>query len=340
VRQLQLDQHFSCILSSLSASPSVVGEKQKKLSYKDDISIPICRKGHHISLDPDYLSKERARIQREELPYFRNLIQAAEGEAGHHSGIGNISCFSAALGDDPELEPSWTSIGQNNLAWFDAEYIPTFLDAHGQESLVHIRDPTKMSVNERWACIEHWYRVGRLQMIAWKPRIISRCLSPLPFEQCWWHPEFPGKSTRKQSTRLTLQTQFVAPALNLRHHENLMPGSKGLFWLQEQGISGYGISIDARNTTGAPHMRGPTRADRTSWNDLVADPADLPYPNEAKSTWSTLLTDCTPDMVPRTAEARVQWVLSILKSIPGVEMLEATARALVTIPVGNQLFCM
>jgi hypothetical protein len=67
-----------------------VGEKQKKLSYKDDISIQICRKGHHITLEPEYLSKERARIQREELPYFRNLIQAAEGKPGHCSGTGDI----------------------------------------------------------------------------------------------------------------------------------------------------------------------------------------------------------------------------------------------------------
>ncbi|KAI0279667.1 hypothetical protein BC826DRAFT_975826 [Russula brevipes] len=38
-------------------------------------------------------------------------------------------------------------------------------------------------------------------------------------------------------------------------------------------------------------------------------------------------------MVPRTAEARVQWVLSALKSIPAIETLEAAARALVTIPL-------
>lgn len=119
-----------------------------------------------------------------------------------------------------------------------------------------------------------------------------------------------------------------------------MPGSKGLLWLQEQGISPYGISNDAnaRNTTGALHMRGPTHENHASWDDLVDDPADLPYPSTVPNTWSTSVSpDCTPDMVPRTAEARIQWVLSALKSIPGVEMLEETARALVTIPVGNQV---
>jgi hypothetical protein len=116
-----------------------------------------------------------------------------------------------------------------------------------------------------------------------------------------------------------------------------MPGSKGLFWLQEQGIAGYGISIDSRNPTSDQNMRGLTHADHASWNDLVADPADLPYPANAKNTWATSLADCTPDMVPKTAEARVQWVLSALKSIPSVEILEAAARALVTIPVGSKL---
>jgi len=338
VSKLQLDRHSSYILSSSLATVKVLGEKQKKLSYKDDISISICRNGHHISLEAEYLSEERARIQKEELPYFRNLIQAAEGMAGYCSGIGNISYFVAALGDDPELEPSWTAISQNNLAWFGAEYIPTYLDAHGQESCVQIRDPTKMSVNERWACIEHWYSLGKLEMIAWKPRTISRLLSPLPFEQCWWHPAFPGKSAQKQSAKLTHQTHLVASALDHRHHQPLMPGSKGLFWLQEQGIARYGISIDAGTATRTPHMRGPTHAIHADWNDPVHDPADLADPTQATSPSSTALPpDCTPSMVPRTAEARVQWVLSVLKSIPAVETLEAAARALVTIPVGTQI---
>ncbi|KAI0281321.1 hypothetical protein BC826DRAFT_974757 [Russula brevipes] len=55
---------------------------------------------------------ERAKVQREELPYFQNLIQAAE----------------AALGDDPELEPSWTAISQSNQEWFADEYLPSILD--------------------------------------------------------------------------------------------------------------------------------------------------------------------------------------------------------------------
>jgi hypothetical protein len=54
-------------------------KKKKKLSYKDDITIPIQQEDHRIILNPEYLSQERAKVQREELPYFRNLIQAAEG---------------------------------------------------------------------------------------------------------------------------------------------------------------------------------------------------------------------------------------------------------------------
>ena len=176
----------------LLVTSQVVGEKAKKLSYKDDISILICCTGHHISLNPEYLSQEREKIQREELPYFRNLVQAAEGVLAHLSGTAHLLCFTVALGDDPELEPSWTAISQNNLAWFDADYIPTFLDAHGKEGQVHIWDPTKMSVLEQWACIEHWYSLGKLQMRAWKPQNIPNCFSPLPFEHCWWHPAFPG----------------------------------------------------------------------------------------------------------------------------------------------------
>lgn len=55
-------------------------EKRKKLSYKDDITIPIKRDGHRIILERDFLHQEQARVRREELPYFRNLVQAAEGK--------------------------------------------------------------------------------------------------------------------------------------------------------------------------------------------------------------------------------------------------------------------
>jgi hypothetical protein len=65
----------------LSVNPDGPPEKKKKkLSYKDDISIPIEREGHRIILEREYLSHERAKVEREELPYFRNLIQAAEGK--------------------------------------------------------------------------------------------------------------------------------------------------------------------------------------------------------------------------------------------------------------------
>jgi hypothetical protein len=93
----------------------------------------------------------------------------------------------AALGDDPELEPSWTAISQSNQEWFASEYLPTIQDIYGEEKPVHIRDLTKMSAGERWACLEQWYRIGHLQMLAWKPRTIPDSLSPLPSEECWWH---------------------------------------------------------------------------------------------------------------------------------------------------------
>ena len=54
-------------------------KKKKKLAYKDDVSIPIQREGQRIILDREYLSQEQSKVQREELPYFWNLIQAAEG---------------------------------------------------------------------------------------------------------------------------------------------------------------------------------------------------------------------------------------------------------------------
>jgi hypothetical protein len=107
----------------------------------------------------------------------------------------------AALGDDPELEPSWTAISQSNQEWFASEYLPTIRDIDGEEKPVHIRDPTKMSAGERWACLEQWYRIGHLQMLAWKPRTIPDSLSPLPSEECWWHSAFPGKQSRIRSGR-------------------------------------------------------------------------------------------------------------------------------------------
>ncbi|KAI0280145.1 hypothetical protein BC826DRAFT_1112392 [Russula brevipes] len=97
-------------------------KKRKKLSYKDEITIPIRRDGHRIILEPEYLRQEQARVQQEELPYFWNLIQAAK----------------AALGDDPELEPSWTSISQSNQEWFASEYLPIIWDIYGEEKQVHI----------------------------------------------------------------------------------------------------------------------------------------------------------------------------------------------------------
>jgi hypothetical protein len=113
----------------------------------------------------------------------------------------------AALGDDPELEPSWTAISQSNQEWFSEEYLPTILDEHGEEKQVHIRDPTKMSVDERWACLEHWYSIGHLQMLAWKPRLMTKSLNPLPFEDCWWHSAFPGKQSRIRSRKRKRRTQ-------------------------------------------------------------------------------------------------------------------------------------
>ena len=55
----------------------------------------------------------------------------------------------AALGDDPELEPSWTAISQSNEEWFASEYLPIVQDIYGEAKRVHIRDPTKMSAGER-----------------------------------------------------------------------------------------------------------------------------------------------------------------------------------------------
>jgi hypothetical protein len=122
-----------------------------------------------------------------------------------------------------------------------------------------------------------------------------------------------------------------------------MPGSKGVLWLREEGISRYGMFIgaDAENATTALHMRGPLHPRHASWNDLVDDPTDVPCPTELLNVGivgvMSLPPDCAPELVPRTAEARVQWVLWALKSIPGVEMLEALARALVTIPVSDPI---
>jgi hypothetical protein len=71
-----------------------------------------------------------------------------------------------------------------------------------------------MSVDERWACLEHWYSIGHLQMLAWKPRTMPNSLAPLPFEDCWWHSAFPGKQSRIRSGKQKRQTQ---PA-RLAHH--------------------------------------------------------------------------------------------------------------------------
>jgi hypothetical protein len=101
----------------------------------------------------------------------------------------------AALGDDPELEPSWTAISQSNQEWFALEYLPIVQDIYGEAKQVHIQDPTKMSAGDCWACLEHWYKIGHLQMLAWKPRMLPDSLSPLPLEECWWHSAFPGKQS-------------------------------------------------------------------------------------------------------------------------------------------------
>ncbi|KAI0285209.1 hypothetical protein BC826DRAFT_973073 [Russula brevipes] len=127
-KTLVLDKLVEFARNRNSNADSPPEKKKKKLSYKDDISIPIRQEGHRIILDPEYLSQERAKVQREELPYFRNLIQAAE----------------AALGDDPELEPSWTAISQSNQEWFADEYLPSILDKWKEEKQVHIQDPTKI----------------------------------------------------------------------------------------------------------------------------------------------------------------------------------------------------
>lgn len=289
----------------------------------------------------------------------------------------------AALGDDPELEPSWTAISQSNQEWFASEYLPIVQDIYGEAKRVHIRDPTKMSVGERWACLEHWYKIGHLQMLAWKPRTHPDSLSPLPLEECWWHSAFPGKQsrilrsgrrkqlgTRAPESRVSqelmagtsasesresqecipelMQSQsrefwdLVPDALTSpsRESRNLVPGtlasqsreswvlgpgSQGVLWLQKQNIPTYGVFIDPDNITPNPHA---------SWNDLVSDPLDvLDSLDQTISTSILTASDLTPDRVPKTAEARVQWVLSALKSIPRSETLQKASRALVAIPV-------
>ena len=288
----------------------------------------------------------------------------------------------AALGDDPELEPSWTSISQSNQEWFASEYLPIFRDIYGEEKQVHIRDPTKMSAGERWACLEHWYKIGHLQMLAWKPRMLPDSLSPLPLEECWWHSAFPGKQSRIRSgrqkqlgvrvpesresqeliagtlasesreyqecipelmssqsreswdlvpdalTRQSRQSRNLVPGTLVsqsRQSGVLGPGSQGVLWLQKQNISTYVVFVDPDNITLNLHA---------TWNDLVSDPLDV-LCSLGQTTSTSILTasELTPDRVPKTAEARVQWVLSALKSIPGSEMLQRVSRALVAIPV-------
>ncbi|KAI0279672.1 hypothetical protein BC826DRAFT_975793, partial [Russula brevipes] len=47
--------------SVVSANVKGPSKKQKKLSYKDEITIPIRRDGHRIILEPEYLCQEQAR---------------------------------------------------------------------------------------------------------------------------------------------------------------------------------------------------------------------------------------------------------------------------------------
>jgi hypothetical protein len=79
VSKLLLNWHIVDEVTILSVNTDRPLEKMKKLSYKDDISIPIQQEGQRIVLDQEYLSQEQAKVQREELPYFWNLVQAAEG---------------------------------------------------------------------------------------------------------------------------------------------------------------------------------------------------------------------------------------------------------------------
>jgi len=81
VSKVQLHRHSIHEASVVSANVKGPSKKWKKLSYKDEITIPIQRDGHRIILEPEYLRQEQARVQQEELPYFRNLIQAAEGKS-------------------------------------------------------------------------------------------------------------------------------------------------------------------------------------------------------------------------------------------------------------------
>jgi len=105
----------------------------------------------------------------------------------------------------------------------------------------------------------------------------------------------------------------------------LGPGSQGVLWLQKQNVPAYGVLVDPDNITLNLHA---------TWNDLVSDPLDV-LDSLDRTTSTSILTasELTPDRVLKTAEARVQWVLSALKSIPGSEMLQKASQALVAIPV-------
>ena len=261
-------------------------KKKKKLSYKDDISIPIQREGHRIILDPEYLSQERAKVQREELPYFRNLIQAAEGKRYlivYTQVTTDISFSVAALGDDPELEPSWTAISQSNQEWFADEYLPSILDEWEEEKQVHIRDPTKMSVDERWACLEQWYSIGHLQMLAWKPRTMSKSLTPLPLEDCWWHSAFPGKQSRIRRGKRKRQTKRGGLAPQLPESEDPLPGKS------------------VSNSSNSQELAPGTSALPSSSESILGTPASEPRTSE-ESVQGTLRSPSpeSSELIPRS----------------------------------------
>jgi hypothetical protein len=82
-----------------------------------------------------------------------------------------------------------------------------------------------MSVDERWTCLEHWYSIGHLQMLAWKPRTMPHLLTPLPSEDCWWHSAFPGKQSQIRSSKRKRRTQPGRLAPQFRESGETLPGT-------------------------------------------------------------------------------------------------------------------
>lgn len=97
------------------------------------------------------------------------------------------------------------------------------MDEYDEEKPVRIQDPTKMSVNERWACLEHWYSIGHLEMLAWKPRTMRNSLTPLPLEDCWWHSAFPGKQSQIRRGKQNRRTKPGSLAPPFHECEEQLP---------------------------------------------------------------------------------------------------------------------